>query len=313
MSASPSIKLRTASVFAKFLCSNARMRARILDELLANHLLECTTKLLRNPPEEAIEIMARDHGPQALTALTKQPSGVSLREIFLTGCQGREKPLSEDELNSFQAASGAALHYSQEGEDILLQRGLQGREPGFYVDVGAHHPMRFSNTYALYRQGWRGINIDATPGSMELFTRLRPEDVNLECAISDRCAPLDFHIFREPALNTFDAPLAESYVAAGWERLEIRAIPSRPLRDVFKEHWPKGRPVHVMSIDVEGDELGVLHTNDWDVCHPEWIIIEALDTGLDSLANHPAISYLAGRGYKPTSKLVQSVILKRDT
>ena len=52
--------------------------------------------------------------------------------------------------------------FSQEGEDLLIDRMFDGQSVGFYVDVGAHHPTRFSNTYLLYLRGWRGINIDAT-------------------------------------------------------------------------------------------------------------------------------------------------------
>lgn len=74
--------------------------------------------------------------------------------------------------------------YSQEGEDLLLSRILGDKKDGFYVDVGAHHPFRFSNTYLLYKQGWRGINIDAMPGSMKLFNRFRPRDINIECGVA---------------------------------------------------------------------------------------------------------------------------------
>jgi len=51
--------------------------------------------------------------------------------------------------------------YSQEGEDLILLRIFEKKRIGFYVDVGSHHPFRFSNTYLFYRLGWRGINIDA--------------------------------------------------------------------------------------------------------------------------------------------------------
>src|SRR5215510_10661697 len=59
--------------------------------------------------------------------------------------------------------------FSQQGEDLILARLFEGQRRGFYVDVGAHHPRRFSNTFLLYRRGWRGLNIDAAPGSMRLF------------------------------------------------------------------------------------------------------------------------------------------------
>lgn len=36
--------------------------------------------------------------------------------------------------------------WSQEGEDLILRRIFENKNTGFYVDVGAHHPKRFSNT-----------------------------------------------------------------------------------------------------------------------------------------------------------------------
>ena len=38
------------------------------------------------------------------------------------------------------------LSYAQEGEDIVLSRIFNPHEraPGFYVDIGAHHPTRSS-------------------------------------------------------------------------------------------------------------------------------------------------------------------------
>src|SRR5688500_1685041 len=70
----------------------------------------------------------------------------------------------------------AELSYALEGEDMVLRRLFEGKTRGFYVDVGAHHPRRFSNTYYFYRRARRGINIDAAPGSMEAFNRDRSRD-----------------------------------------------------------------------------------------------------------------------------------------
>lgn len=95
------------------------------------------------------------------------------------------------------------VSYSQEGEDLILQRIFNYKNNGFFIYVGAHHPTRFSNTFLFYLKGWRGINIDAMPGSMKPFNRLRPGDINIECAISDKQEELSYYIFNEPALNTF--------------------------------------------------------------------------------------------------------------
>lgn len=42
--------------------------------------------------------------------------------------------------------------YAQEGEDLVVNRLLEGKKDGFYVDVGAHHPYRFSNTYFFIKE-----------------------------------------------------------------------------------------------------------------------------------------------------------------
>lgn len=223
----------------------------------------------------------------------------------------RESELPQKVIDLLESYSGGRLHYSQEGEDILLTRILDVEYPGFFIDVGAHHPVRFSNTYGLYKRGWRGINIDPTPGSMESFQRLRPEDINLECAISLDETPIPFFIFTEGALNTFDVKLAKEYLDKGWVLKETLEIKPRPLSDILKNHLKLNKFVTLLTIDVEGLEMEVLSSNDWDVCRPKVIIIEALSIPLLALESFPPVSYLMAKGYVPTSRLVNSVILQR--
>lgn len=215
-------------------------------------------------------------------------------------------------IDIFWAASGGSIHYSQEGEDILLERIFADKAQGFFVDVGAHHPTRFSNTFALYKRGWRGINIDATPGSMDAFRALRPDDINLEIAVSDRMEPLVLHVFKEGALNTLDPALSATYAAGGWERTGTIELQPRPLADVLGQYVPAGQAIDLLSIDVEGEDLGVLRSNDWEKYCPGLIIVEALDTPLTTLHTHPAITFLSEHGFFPMARLFNSVILRRE-
>ena len=84
--------------------------------------------------------------------------------------------------------------YSQEGEDMILRRLFERKDKGVYIDVGAHHPKKFSNTYYFYKKGWSGINLDAMPGSMLRFDKVRPRDLNIETAISDTKETLKYFI-----------------------------------------------------------------------------------------------------------------------
>src|SRR4051812_23180628 len=90
----------------------------------------------------------------------------------------RRQPAPRESAHAFQVPA-----FAQEGEDRLLLRLLEGAPAGFYVDVGAHHPQRFSTTFAFYLAGWRGINIDPRSGTRALFDRIRPRDINLELAV----------------------------------------------------------------------------------------------------------------------------------
>ena len=84
-------------------------------------------------------------------------------------------------------------YYSSEGEDLFLKKKLDLKKKGFYVDVGAYHPIRHNNTMILYQNGWRGINIDANQFSIDLFNFIRPEDENFNIAISDKSEKIDFY------------------------------------------------------------------------------------------------------------------------
>lgn len=195
-----------------------------------------------------------------------------------------------------------SISFSQEGEDMLLSKLFELNEKGFFVDIGAHHPIRFSNTYKLYLKGWRGINIDAMPNSMDLFKKYRSEDINLEIPIAKVSKTMPFYSFNEPALNTFSEELAK-------ERGEVKKIynlESNPLSVVLDKHMPKDiKKIDFMSIDVEGLDLEVLESNDWEKYKPTVILIESLSTAKsisDSL-NSTVAQYLATHNYSLCSKL----------
>jgi hypothetical protein len=146
---------------------------------------------------------------------------------------------------------------------------------------------------------------------MEQFRIVRPEDINLEYAISMDDKPITFFIFHEGALNTFDARLAKEYQDNGWILEKTLEIKPRPLSEILIDYHETAKKVSLMSIDVEGLEMDVLSSNDWEVCVPDTIIIEALSNSLQSLDTFPPISFLMKKGYLPISKLKNSVILQR--
>lgn len=92
---------------------------------------------------------------------------------------------------------------SQDGEEIFLRELFRGQDKGTYIDIGANHPFRFSNTYWAYARGWRGINIEPDVINYELLKNIRKEDINLNCGVSNEETQLTYYMFKESALNTF--------------------------------------------------------------------------------------------------------------
>src|ERR1700730_13951345 len=142
------------------------------------------------------------------------------------------------------------LAYSQDGEDLILRRLFERQKFGFYVDVGAHHPFRFSNTCFFHRAGWMGINIDPNPDAIKTFRRDRPSDINVCVGVSDTAGDLLFHFFNEPALNTFDDCLAaERAQLPGYRLLETRSVPVRRLDDLLTEYLPQHQNIDFLSVE----------------------------------------------------------------
>lgn len=206
----------------------------------------------------------------------------------------------------------AHLAYGQEGEDLLLNRYFSWKTNGFYVDVGAHHPQRFSNTYFFYKLGWRGINIDAMPGSMAPFQELRSRDINLEQPISDKEQNLTFYIFNDPALNGFSDQLSVERQNEQFFIKETKTLKTKPLSEVLDQYLPPGQTIDFLSVDVEGLDLQVLKSNNWEKYRPEFVLAECLDTPLVAgVANNEVSRFLQSQGYEPVSKLVHTVIFRR--
>jgi FkbM family methyltransferase len=205
--------------------------------------------------------------------------------------------------------------YAQEGEDLVLARIFATKIDGFYVDVGAHHPIRFSNTYLLYRRGWRGINIDATPHSMDEFNRVRPRDINIECLVSSDESSQTFYMLNEPALNTVSADLAHQ---RGQEDSHYRVtgsvlLKSRRLASILDERLPPTQAIDVLNVDVEGLDLDVLRSNDWARYRPMLVLVELLATNGANLERHEITQFLRDQGYEMTSKFFNTVLFQRQT
>jgi len=196
---------------------------------------------------------------------------------------------------------GRRRAYSQTGEDLALNCILRS-EPGFYVDVGCNHPTRNSNTFALYKAGWRGICIDANPGLIRRFKRLRPRDESVCAAISDEEKEIIFTEFVDDAFSSLDAGHVGSWKASTAIARQ-RVVKTRTLSDILNE-FNSPHAFDLLSVDVEGHDANVLRSIDLDVYRPQVIVVEMHGFDINSPQENEIYRYLAARNYRLTGFLV---------
>lgn len=206
------------------------------------------------------------------------------------------------------------LSHSQFGEDMVLRYLTNDSKNGFYVDIGAHHPVYYSNTYHFYCKGWRGINIDACPGSMELFNILRSRDINLEVCLSPvQNSEVEFFIFDCTALNTCDVETANQVLSSGTANLITKKnIRTMTLVECLDLYLPPRKQINFMSIDVEGMDEKILMSNDWERYKPEILVFEKHRKSIQELGELPIVKHLANFGYELMGKCGPSIILKNQ-
>jgi hypothetical protein len=165
----------------------------------------------------------------------------------------------------------------------MIARYYLKQKKGFYVDIGAYHPKKISNTYHFYKQGWKGINIDGSKKSIELFNKMRPNDINLHCCVgnssSENNSHVEFFLFERGELNTFKKEtLPDILKYHNQIPVSIDKIPFKSMKSILSEYLPKECNIDLLSIDAEGADEEILLSNDWNKFRPKLIIVESHNT-----------------------------------
>ncbi len=193
--------------------------------------------------------------------------------------------------------------YSQFGEDVML-RGFLGEKwnwnyKGFWVDIGAHHPVKLSNTKIFSDVGWRGINVDASADAIKSFSRCRKRDINVNVGIGNCPGLLDYYRMSSSPMNTFSPEFAKRAEEEGAKIVEVVKVPVITLRELLDKYLLNGQHIDFMSIDCEGLDLSILQSNDWARYRPDYILIEIHTGGKNwEIPNCPVSIYLKKQGYE---------------
>jgi FkbM family methyltransferase len=158
--------------------------------------------------------------------------------------------------------------YSQFGEDLLLWEFFGAKSEGFFVEVGANHPTKCSQTRLFEQHGWKGILVEPIARNCEMLRQQRPGSRIFQCALG---APEQRGRARLNVAAGNDGlsglNLNDGVVVDRVEEVEVRT-----LDEILAE---AGNPnIDFLSVDVEGLELQVLRGFDLARHRPSVVLVE---------------------------------------
>lgn len=183
---------------------------------------------------------------------------------------------------------------SQFGEDKFISSLFEKNFKGKYLDIGCYHPTRHNNTYLMYKKGWRGINIDLNPLSIELFIFFRPKDINIQSGISNTEEEKKLYFFSE--LNTQNT-LDENHLNFLRKNHNIkdnditeRTIQTKNLNSILEKY--NFDDIDFMNLDIEGQEYKVLQTIDFKKVNIKYLCVEMIEHNEKSIDSNQKIKKL---------------------
>lgn len=201
-----------------------------------------------------------------------------------------------------------AISFSTNGQDLLLSYLFFFKGTGLYIDIGAHHPTKGSNSYLLYLKGWRGINVDPSPNCMRAFEKIRPGDINLEIGVAQTEGALDYYIVPgQESMNSFSQSFLERW-DVGNERMKRTSVQTLPLKTILDKHSSARETIDILMIDTEGYELEVLRSNDWKKYRPIVVMTEDLNEMGADIYQNEIVKYLSGQQYRLIAKTPSELV-----
>lgn len=216
---------------------------------------------------------------------------MNLRRWIVSLCTRRKAGATEGEWRNVR------LSFSQFGEDLLLEHLLPPK--GFYVDVGAYHPVNFSNTWLFSRNGWRGIVVEPNPEMARLHRQRRPRDIVVESAIGGREGKARYLHHSEANNNRILNPKEKPEPGT-----KVNQVRVTTLGKILREFLPKGQAVDLLCVDCEGMDAAVIRGNDWRLASPRVICAEAKDQAEEKILS----CLLVPRGYRLQARAGYSLI-----
>ena len=204
---------------------------------------------------------------------------------------------------------------TQFGEDKYIIELFDKNFVGKFLDVGCYHPTRHNNTYRMYKSGWSGMNIDLNPLTIELFDFMRPRDININSGVSDTEIEKKLYFIDElNTQNTLDKNqlnFLKNHHNIKESEIFEKKIKTRNLNNILDDH--KFYNIDFMNLDIEGHELKVLETLDFDKINIRYLCIEMIEHNKESVMNNEKIkNLLSQNNFKLIKNFDFNFIYKRE-
>lgn len=108
--------------------------------------------------------------------------------------------------------------YSQNDEERVILNYFDGKPAGTFLDIGAYHPTKFSNTRALFERGFKGVYVEPSPSLHKAFLDEIKDDPLMQLVpdcIGEHAGEVEFYDSGEWALSTTDPGWVEKRKGCG--------------------------------------------------------------------------------------------------
>lgn len=170
--------------------------------------------------------------------------------------------------------------YSQCKQDIILnEKYFKNAENGFFLDIGANHPTRFSNTY-LYesKYNWKGICIEPQEDMYKLLVEQRPNSIVINDGVYSEKTELEFcktitglsglvNTYEKKHLHRIERESNAANITNQYYKINVDTI-----ENILEKY--NITTVDYVSLDTEGSELEILQGCNFDKCHFNIIDVE---------------------------------------
>ena len=188
---------------------------------------------------------------------------------------------------------------AQQGEDLILDRIITRilnwdlEQPRVYVDVGAYHAIDHSVTYLLYQRGWSGIVFDPSAATKKTFCSSRPRDIFVQAVVGEE-DNIDVDFFF--AQNDSDMSLINTKYPEEKQRYRPQHIRQVCLENELCRHGIQS--IDFLNIDVEGAELEILRSFDFEKFSPSIIAVEIHGNDIEKCLQSEEAKIIMTNGYR---------------